>query len=189
MRKVLGSIFGVVIAATLALSLSACSTESDGTPLSPGAIPTVDPSLIPSAPADLIEADPSIFDVGYSEYAFKVGVGPTWCTINTDENWALCEENEAAAEYQPIPTPDSCQFSYGYQVRLWGTKPAEGETAEFVCNSGYYTDPSTAQTLNSGEQVSIGDLKCFVVDVTARCENTSGQYIALGPKAWALKSD
>ncbi|MEO0061216.1 MAG: hypothetical protein RL343_834, partial [Actinomycetota bacterium] len=37
-------------------------------------------------------------------------------------------------------------------------------------------------------KITVGSISCFVEDVTARCENATGQWIALGPKVWSLHS-
>ena len=185
----------LISAIALALTISGCSADA-GTGTNPSgssAISTPDPSLIPIAPGTDIKAiDPSFFDVGFSEFLFKVGDGPVWCTINADEKWALCEQNEAAAEYAPVPTPEDCQGSYGYQIKLFEDSStstlANNVASGFMCSGGYYSDPSVAQTLNTGESVTVGNIKCYVKDVTARCDNTNGQYIALGPKVWAAKN-
>ena len=130
----------------------------------------------------------------FGEYIFKVGEGPTWCTIspaidgdNSGGN-VICEQNEAAALYKPIPIPASCDYSFGYQVRLMGVPGAvEGtDTASFTCASGFYADPSEAPILAAGQRITVAPFKCFVEDVNVRCENETGQYIALGPKIWAL---
>jgi hypothetical protein len=185
----------LISAIALALAISGCSAD-EGTNPSPGgstSITTPDPSLIPAQPGTEIKAiDPSLFDVGFSEFLFKVGDGPVWCTINADEKWALCEQNEAAAEYAPVPTPADCEGSYGYQIKLYEDSStstlADGAAAGFMCSGGYYSDSSVAQTLNTGESVTVGNIKCYVNDITARCDNTNGQYIALGPKVWAAKN-
>jgi len=185
----------LISAIALALAISGCSAD-EGTNPSPGgstSITSPDPSLIPAQPGTEIKAiDPSLFDVGFSEFLFKVGDGPVWCTINADEKWALCEQNEAAAEYAPVPTPADCEGSYGYQIKLYEDSStstlADGAAAGFMCSGGYYSDSSVAQTLNTGESVTVGNIKCYVNDITARCDNTNGQYIALGPKVWAAKN-
>ncbi len=117
MRKALGLVGALV----LLVAISACGTSANQPP--PGgssAITTPSSSLIPLEPGTEVRSiDPSLFDVGFSEFLFRAGDGPVWCTINADENWALCEQNEAAAEYEPLPTPDDCQGSYGYQLKLY----------------------------------------------------------------------
>ena len=183
MRKV----FSIVSAIALLIALAGC--VSDGTPSDPNQTsisqPTPDASLIPIAPGTEVKAvDYTLFDVGFDEYLFKAGDGPVWCTINSVENWSLCEMNEAAAEYAPLETPADCEGSYGYQIKLY----ADSNTAPgFICSGGYYSDASVAQTLNSGEKITVGDITCYVNEITARCDNTSNQYIALGPKVWAAK--
>lgn len=187
MRKVV-SIIGAI---ALMVALAGCS--SGGADTDPSAstsvLPTPDASLIPPTAGTEVKAvDFSQFDVGFDEYMFKVGEGPVWCTINVAENWSLCEISEPAAEYAAIPVPDNCEGSYGYQIKLFGAVQTEGQTAGFICSGGYYSDPSVAQTLNNSESVSVGDITCYVKDLAARCDNKSGQYIALGPQVWAAKN-
>lgn len=181
----------VALALTLAIGLGGCATSSDGatTPTGSQTIPTPDPSLIPPAPADSVTSvDPATFDDGFGSYVFKVGDGPSWCTINPDLNQVICEQNEAAASYQPIPAPADCNGSFGYQIRLFTTKPATGDTAGFVCSTGQWQDPAGAKVLASGSKVTAGGFTCYVKDTAARCENESGQFIALGPKVWAIQN-
>jgi hypothetical protein len=180
----------VVLGLTLAFGLAGCAASSDGPSQTTGSqvIPTPDPALIPPAPADSVKAVPaSTFDDTYGDYIFKVGDGPSWCTITPDMNQVICEQNEAAASYQPIPTPANCDGSYGYQIRLWGSTPKTGKTAEFVCATGQWQDPAQAQVLPSGSKVAVAGFTCYVKDTAARCENQTGQFIALGPKVWAIK--
>ena len=47
---------------------------------------------------------------------------------------------------------------------------------------------SYALKLHSGESITVGDIKCYVIDFTARCDNKNSQYIALGAKVWAAKN-
>jgi hypothetical protein len=190
MRKATALIGALV----LAFVLSACGTSaSDPVPEESNAITTPSPSLIPPVPGtDVRSIDPSFYDVGFSEFLFRAGDGPVWCTINADEKWALCEQNEAAAEYEPLPTPEDCQGSYGYQLKLYedptNSTLENGVAAGFMCSGGYYSDPSVAQTLQNGESITVGDIKCYVIDFTARCDNKNSQYIALGAKVWAAKN-
>jgi hypothetical protein len=183
MRRVI-SLIGAM---ALMLALAGCASDTPSAdPSTTSSIPTPDASLIPpAAGTDVKAVDVAQFDVGFDEYLFKVGDGPVWCTISAAENWSLCEMNEVAAEYKPVPTPTDCQGSYGYQIKLYAAKPEKGDTAGFICSGGYYSDASVAQTLNNGESVTVGDITCYVKDLTARCDNKSGQYIALGPKVWA----
>jgi predicted small lipoprotein YifL len=184
MRKV----FSVVSAIALLVALAGCASDAPSSDpnSSSNSVPTPDTSLIPIAAGDEVKAvDYTLFDVGFDEYLFKAGEGPVWCTINSVENWSLCEMNEAAAEYAPLETPADCEGSYGYQIKLYAdstTKPG------FICSGGYYSDASVAQTLNTGEKITVGDITCYVNEITARCDNASGQYIALGPKVWAAKN-
>ena len=169
----------------LAVTLGGCSYTDDNP--TPSGLPTVDPSLIPTAPpAEVRDVDGAQFVTAYGDYIFKVGLGPVWCSVNTASAFVLCEQNEVTAQYETIPVPPTCDFSYGYQVRLWSTKPADGEVADFPCAGGSYADPVSAKVLNAGERVTLNGFTCWVDDVTARCENAAKNYIVLGPRAWAL---
>lgn len=172
-----------VAAIGLSIFLTGCAATPTGNPTDlPGATQTFDPALIPTAPEEgALAVEPKVFDNGLGEYTFKVGGGPVWCTLNGDEKFAICEQNEADATYDSLTIPDSCKLSYGYQFKLGSSK-----AGEINCASGLYADPSLAQTLNPGETVTVGDFTCFVTDVTARCDNTNGHYIVLGPEVWAL---
>ena len=181
----------VALAITLAIGLGGCATSSDGaaSPTQTQTIPTPDPALIPDAPAETITAvDAAAYDDGFGSYVFRVGDGPSWCTITTDLDQVLCEQNEAAASYAMIPTPSDCDGSYGYQVRLYGSQPESGEIAGFVCSTGQWQDPAGAQVLAAGTKITAGAFTCYVKDTAARCQNESGQYIALGPKVWAIQN-
>lgn len=185
----------VLVAAVLlgvSLSLSSCSAVPTGEPTAAETsrpTPTPNQELVPTAaPANVVAMDPEEFNNGFDEYVFKVGEGPTWCTISPVSQFTLCEQNEAAAVYAPIPAPDSCAYSYGYQVRLWSAKPETGQTAEFACSGGFYSDASQAKTLLTGQSVSAAGFTCFVENVTARCENSTGQWVALGPQVWSLNN-
>ena len=186
MRKV----FGVIGAIALLIAVSACTPDGGETATPTAtAIETPDASLIPPpAGADVKAVDSSLYDVGFSEFLFRAGEGPTWCTINADEQWVLCEQNEASATYKPVAPPADCEYSYGYQIKLYATQPENGQTAGFVCASGYYTDGSAAATLKSGEKITVGDITCYVAEVVARCDNKNGQYIALGSNIWAAQN-
>ena len=180
----------VVLGLTLAFGLGGCAASTDGATPSTGSqtIPTPDPALIPPAPTDATTAvDSKAYDDGFGSFVFKVGDGPSWCTISPDLDQVICEQNEAAASYQPIPTPADCNGSYGYQIRLYGSKPAKGDIAGFVCSTGQWQDPAGAKVLAAGSKITVGGITCSVKDTAARCENTTGQFIALGPKVWAVQ--
>ena len=173
-----------------ALVLAGCSGEVATNPTS-----TIDPALIPTAPpANAVQVDPATFDDGFGEWIFKIGDGPTWCTITpasgAEPQFVTCEQNEASVQYDPIPAPKDCTASYGYQIRLWGGKAdvSEGnhKQAQFTCATSSYSDPTTAKTLGNAEEITVADIRCFVADVTARCDNGNGNYVVLGPRAWAL---
>lgn len=145
-----------------------------------------DPDDIPeAAPSDALAVDPAVFANEYSEYSFKVGAGPTWCTINGEAKYVICEQIETDATYDPLPVPEVCKLSYGYQFKLSEDKPKDDDAAKITCASGLYADAATAQTLNSGEALTVGGITCFVSDITARCDNQRGNFIVLGPEVWA----
>ena len=184
-------IAAVALALTLAIGLGGCASSSDGASSNNNSqsTPTPDPALIPPAPADTVKAVPATtFDDGFGSFVFKVGDGPTWCTIAPDLNQVICEQNEAAASYQPIPAPADCNGSFGYQIRLYGSKPETGDNAGFVCSTGQRQDPAGAKVLPSGSKVTAGSFTCYVKDTAARCQNESGQVIALGPKVWSIQN-
>lgn len=186
MRKALAIFIGL----GLAITLGACAS-SDGESLNPDnsiqAIPTPDPALIPAkAPTGLPEVDPADYSDGFGDFVFRVGEGPTWCSISPESAFVLCEHNEAAASYPTIPVPASCDYSFGYQVRLWANEPENGQTAEFPCMGGSYADPTSAKVLTSGHKLVVDPFNCYVDEITARCENAEGKFIALGPEVWAL---
>lgn len=177
--------------AVLALLLTGCASqvEPSASPTSPSQQPTatIDPSLIPSAsPTAVVPADPALFLTSTGDFVFKVADGGAWCTIVSDESQAICEISEAAAQYDPIESPQDCQYSFGYVISLQANKPEQSDSANFVCAGGYYSDPAGAATLLSGESLAVGDFSCYVQETTARCENLEGNYIVLGPEAWAL---
>lgn len=151
-------------------------------------LPSISATPAPSLDiAKLNVVDPSAFDDGYGDYIFRVGSSPVWCTISPTFGFTICELNEADAQYQALPTPDTCNFSYGYQMRLWGAKPEIGELAEFVCTSGAFADPSKAPELLQGQLLSVPPYACYLIDDAARCETEAGSYIYLGVKGWALQ--
>lgn len=176
------------LALGLSLALSGCAATPGGSNTeTPAPTQTFDPALIPTAPAeDALAVDPQVFDAGYGEYTFRIGDGPTWCTINGESKFVICEQNEADATYEPLTAPTTCKLSIGYQIKLWSTKPEKGSISEFPCASGLYADPSSAQTLNTGETLTVAGITCFTSELTARCDNESGNYVVLGPEVWAL---
>lgn len=182
----------VGLALAVAVGLAGCAAADNNAQPSASATPTeswpaVDPSLIPpAATADLPLANPADYLTNYGDYVFKIGTGPTWCSINKDAQFVICEQDEAATQYDAIPVPDSCAYSFGFQIRLEATAPTSGKIAEFTCSGGYYADPSKAKTLDDGKAITVGDFTCYTAGQTARCDNTSGNYVVLGAKAWAL---
>lgn len=172
----------------LALTLAGCSAPAPIATPTAEPTPSVEPSLIPTAaPVDIVDVDPAAFAKDFGDYTFRVGDGPAWCTINSFRKSVLCEQSEADAKYAPIPVPNDCEFSYGYQVQLFVESPSDGsKIADFVCSGGAYADPDLAATLNSGERITLEGISCFVEGTAARCENEAKNYIVLGPDAWAL---
>jgi len=179
----------VIFAAALVLGTAGCAASAvpSDSPSATDAAPQIDPSLVPTAPpANVVDVDPAGFKTSYGDYIFRVGDGPAWCTISPDFGYTVCEQSEVATQYTPLQVPASCEYSYGYQLRLWGTQPDTGDIAEFPCSGGAFSDPSGAQTLLDGQRVTVEPFTCFVQKATARCENQTGDYIVLGPQAWAL---
>jgi hypothetical protein len=181
-----------VAALSLALGLTGCAPAVDAKQASASSTsanswPTVDPSLIPpAATADLPRVNAADYSSGATEYIFKVGSGPTWCSINQQSSFVICEQDEAATQYDPIPVPNSCQYSFGFQIRLESQAAKNGKAAAFTCSGGYYADPSKAKTLEDGSAISVAGFTCYTAGQTARCDNAAHQYIVLGAKAWAL---
>ena len=179
----MGRKFLTIAVIGLSLVISGCAaTPGANNTKTPTPGQTFDAALIPTTPpTDALAVDPKVFDTGFGEYTFKVGGGPTWCTLNPTDKFAVCEQNEADATYDAIEAPSSCNLSYGYQFKLTASKKGQ-----ISCASGLYADPADAQTLNPGETLTVGSITCFVVDITARCDNKVGNYIVLGPEVWAL---
>jgi hypothetical protein len=184
----MGGLRIATVLVAITVSLSGCAPSSDPNP-SDTSLPTqsIDPSLIPdAAPADATLIDPIIFDSGYGEYTFKVGDGPAWCTINKDQLFVICEQDEVNAVYEPIDTPATCDYSYGYQFRLRQDSFSGQPFVDLPCSGGAYADATSANILNDREVVKVGNLTCWVDSITVRCDNARGNYIALGPDAWAI---
>lgn len=183
MRKVVAILMAVGVLAGAA----GCTAANDSSSSS-AAQPAIAPSLIPTAaPASVIDVKPGPFQMSTGDYVFRVGTGPTWCTISPSFKLAICEQSEVSAQYAPIPVPSTCDYSYGYQVELKQTKPTDGsKEAFFPCLGSTFTDPTGALTLQDGQRISQAGFTCFVVGDTARCENKDKSYIVLGPQAWAL---
>jgi hypothetical protein len=182
-----------VLAALLlvaSVGLTGCAAES--TPANPTGstpLPTIDQALIPQeAPADVVEVDPDLFTVEYGDIIFKVGTGPTWCTLSEFDDVAICEHKETDVRYEPLPVPTDCTYTYGNQIKLYGSKVADGAMADFTCANSPYSDASTSPALADGEQITAFGFTCFVQGETARCENSTGEFIVLGPDAWAKTS-
>jgi hypothetical protein len=174
----------------LTLSLTGCAAEDTSTsPDGSTPLPTIDQALIPQeAPEDVVEVDPDLFMVDYGDIIFKVGTGPTWCTLSEYDDIAICEHKETDVRYEPLPVPTDCIYTYGNQIKLYGA-PAAGEAiADFTCANSPYSDASTSPALLDGEQITAFGFTCFVEGETARCENSTGEFIVLGPDAWAKTS-
>jgi hypothetical protein len=173
----------------VSLLLSGCTAETateSSTP-APEASPTIAPELIPTAPPEeVVDVAPERFLTAYGDVVFKVGDGPTWCSMSEFDDFVICEHKEFDAKYEQLPVPADCQYTYGYQVRLRGT-PVEGsKMAEFTCPNANWSDASASPVLASGERITTFGFSCFVEKQAARCENSSGDFIVLGPEAWAL---
>lgn len=185
MRKVL--VLGAAL--VLTLSVAGCTSSSNGTsPSSSATAGGIDPSLVPGpAPASVISVSADTYKQATGDYVFKVGTGPTWCTISPSFKLAICEQSEVSTLYAPVSVPSSCQYSYGYQVELKQTKPTDGTNeAFFPCSGGAFTDPTGAQILQDGQAINVAPFSCYVSGQTARCQNKDGSFVVLGPKAWAF---
>jgi hypothetical protein len=174
----------------LSLSLTGCAAED--APVSPDGstpLPTIDQALIPQeAPADVVEVDPDLFLDDFGYIVFKVGDGPTWCTLSEYDDLAICEHKETDVRYEPLPIPADCIYTYGNQIKLLGSPLAGEKNADFTCANSPYSDASTSPSLADGEQITAFGFTCFVEGETARCENSTGDFIVLGPDAWAKSS-
>lgn len=169
----------------ISLTLTGCTAVESGD--GPEETPTIDQGLIPTAPPeDVVDVDSNLFLTSYGDVVFKVGDGPTWCSLSEFDGFAICEQREFDATYEPIPAPEDCEFTYGYQLKLRSNPVAGSKMAEFTCASANWSDASVAPKLASGERITAFGFTCFVQETTARCENNNGDFIALGPDAWAL---
>jgi hypothetical protein len=117
-----------------------------------------------------------------------VGTGPTWCTLSEYDDIAICEHKETEVRYEPLPIPADCVYTYGNQIKLLGSPVAGQKNADFTCANSPYSDASTSPSLADGEQITAFGFTCFVEGETARCENQAGDFIVLGPDAWAKSS-
>jgi hypothetical protein len=170
----------------LSLLLSGCISDVDTGEPGPDPTPTIDQNLVPTAPpTDVVDVDPAGFLTTYGDVVFKVGDGPTWCTMSEFDDFVICEHREFDAKYELLPVPEDCQYTYGYQIRLRGAPVAGSKTAEFTCANANWSDPSSSPTLASGERITTFGFSCFVEGQAARCENATGDYIVLGPEVWA----
>lgn len=174
----------------LALSLTGCAAEqTPGDTDGSEPLPTIDQSLVPQeVPEDVVDVDPDLFLVEYGDIIFKVGDGPTWCTLSEFDDIAICEHKETDVRYEPLPIPEDCSFTYGNQIKLLGSATAGQKTADFTCANSPYSDATTSPSLADGEKITAFGFSCFVEGQTARCQNATGDFIVLGPDAWA-KSD
>jgi hypothetical protein len=169
------------------LLLSGCTADAESTDSpTPEPTPSIDQALIPTAPpAEVVNVDPAAFLTSYGDVIFKVGDGPTWCTMSEFDGFVTCEHKEFDAKYELLPVPEDCQYTYGYQLRLYGTAVAGTDIAGFTCANANWSDPSASPVLASGERITTFGFSCFVEGQVARCENSSGDYIVLGPEVWA----
>ena len=170
----------------VSLVLSGCTAEGEGSEPAPEPTPTIDQELVPTAPpAEVVDVDPGAFLTSYGDVIFKVGDGPTWCTMSEFDDFVICEHKEFDAKYELLPVPADCEYTYGFQLRLRG-KPVEGsKMAEFTCANANWSDASSSPVLASGERITTFGFTCFVEGQVARCENSTGDFIVLGPEAWA----
>lgn len=170
------------------IGLSGCSDLGIGPQPSEDSEPAASATPAPSLDKSKLNVvDTAAFDDGYGDFIFRVGSNPVWCTISPTFGFTICELNEADAQYEAPTTPDTCNFSFGYQMRLWGSDPEQGEAAEFVCTSGAFADPAKAPELQTGQLLEVPPFSCYLVDDAARCDNESGSSIFLGVKSWALQ--
>ena len=169
-----------------ALLLTGCAASEELSEPGPEASPTIDEALIPTAPpADVVNVDPTGYLTSYGDVIFKVGDGPTWCTMSEFDDFVICEHKEFDAKYELLPVPEDCQYTYGYQLRLRGSEVAGSKMAGFTCANANWSDPSASPVLASGERITTFGFSCFVEGQVARCENSTGDFIVLGPEAWA----
>ena len=167
--------FAVLAGAALALSLASCASSSDPKM----AVPE-------KPPVDVIHADPTLYANTYGSYTFRIGGGTVWCTINPEPSYAVCEQNGPDVQYKLPTTPAGCDYAYGYQARLWAVQPSQGKIAEFMCSSGLYADPTGASDLPNNNEITVGTITCYAADKVARCDNATGQYIALGSTVYGF---
>jgi hypothetical protein len=185
----MGRNLAVAFILAASLSMSGCAVEDQSQAPAPEPTPSVDQKLVPSAaPSNAVDVEPAKYLTSYGDIIFKVGDGPTWCTMSEYDDFVICEHKEFDAKYDPLPVPEDCEQTYGYQLRLRGSKAEGVVMAEFTCANANWSDASQAPVLASGERIEAFGFSCFVEGQTARCENSFGDYIALGPKAWALSN-
>jgi hypothetical protein len=163
--------FGVLfLAAVTALVLSSCAATAPEPEAKLPEKPSVETPMVN-------EAD---YTDGYGGYIFRVGGGTVWCTINVTPGFALCEHRDIDVTYEIPAAPASCEGAWGYQAKLWAFQPSEGQVADWFCSSGLFSDPEGAYSLPSGSKIVVGDITCYAAETVARCDNTKGQYLALG---------
>jgi hypothetical protein len=185
----MGKLFLITGVLVACLGLAGCSVAEDPSNSSPSASPSIDEKLIPTAPPeDVIDVDPAKFLTSYCDVIFKVGDGPTWCTMSEFDDFVICEHKEFDAKYASLPVPEGCEYTYGYQLRLRGTPVAGSKVAEFTCANANWSDASNSPMLASGERITTFGFTCFVAGKVARCENSRGDFIVLGPEAWAVSN-
>jgi hypothetical protein len=169
--------FGVLlIAVVTALAVSSCSQTTEQ-------VQTKVPDK-PAAEAPLVNA--ADYSDGYGGDIFRVGGGTVWCTINESPGFVLCEHRDVDVIYEIPAAPSSCEGAWGYQAKLWAFQPSEGKVADWFCSSGLYSDPEAAFDLPSGSKIVVGDITCFAAETVARCDNNSGQYLALGAEIFSF---
>ena len=169
--------FVTVLVAITTLVLASCTSSNSDAPV--GDIPSK-----PAADAPLVDA--ANYQNTYGDYVFRIGGGTVWCTINTQPEFVLCEHTEIDVTYKLPTAPDSCQGAWGYQAKLWGYQPSEGKVSDWYCSSGLYSDPEGIYDLPSGSKIRVGAITCYAAEQVARCDNESGQYLALGSDVYGF---
>lgn len=167
-----------LVALTAITFLTGCATASD----------KPESKLPEKPPADSPVVNANDYTNSYGGYVFRIGGGTIWCTITENPSQAVCEHREVDVTYQLPTTPADCQGAWGYQARLWGSPPAQGKEADWLCAGGLYSDPAGIYDLPNGSKIEVGGITCFAADQVARCDNSDGQYIVLGADVYGFSS-
>lgn len=170
----------------VSIVISGCAVGGEIDESAPEPTPIIDQELIPTAPpAEVVDVSPAAFLTSYGDVIFRVGDGPTWCTMSESDDFVICEHKEFDAKYELLPVPEDCQYTFGFQLRLRGQPVAGSKIAGFTCANANWSDPSASPVLASGERITTFGFSCFVEGQVARCENSTDDFIVLGPEAWA----